>query len=141
MGAPVKLVELVDAFEWVSAAGPFENAAYVNRESGKIYWASDADELDEELPEDIEDGTLYIAVPHKYDLNLGNALALGFVEERLPSSYETVRGYFHKKGAYGRFKDLLERKGCLEAWYQYEAGAVEQALREWCEANGLQVGL
>ncbi|MDP1697692.1 MAG: UPF0158 family protein [Xanthomonadaceae bacterium] len=141
MSTRVKLVELVDAFEWVSTAGLYENAAYVDRESGNIYWASNANELDEELPEDIEDDTLYITVPHKYDLDLGNALVLGFVKAQLPGSYETVNGYFHQKGAYGRFKALLERNGCLEAWYQYEADAVEHALREWCEANGFQVDL
>jgi hypothetical protein len=27
----------------------------------------------------------------------------------------------------------------LEAWYDYEAQAVEQALRTWSEENGLQL--
>jgi len=139
--APVKLSELLDAFDWVSASGMFENQAYVNRESGKVYWSSSTDELGEELPEDIEDGTLYIAVPHKNEFDLGRSLVLRFVEEQLPDSYERVNGYFHKRGAYARFKDLLERHGRLEAWYQYEARAVEQALREWCEENGLQICL
>ena len=140
MSTPLKLAELMDAFDWVSATGPYGNEAYVNRGSGKIYWSSSTNELDEELPEDIEDGTLYIAVPHKNDLDLGRNLALRFVEEQLPASYEVANGYFHKKGAYGRFKDLLERVGRLEAWYQYEANAIEQALREWGEENGFLVG-
>ena len=140
MGTLVKLAELTDAFDWVSASGPFENEAYVTRASGKIYWSSRTNELDEELPEDIEDGTLYIAVPHKNDLALGRNLALRFVDENLPASYERACGYFHKKGAYARFKDLLERAGHLEAWYRYEADAVEKALREWGEENGFLVG-
>lgn len=141
MSTPVKLSELLDAFDWVSASGIFENQAYVNRESGKVYWSSSTSELEEELPEDIEDGTLYVTVPHKNEFDLGRSLALRFVEEQLPDSYELVHGYFRKQGAYSRFKNLLERQGRLEAWHQYEAGAVEQALREWSEENGLQVGL
>ncbi len=136
---PTKLTELVDAFEWVSAGELFENTAYVHRESGRIYLASSENEVDEELPEDIEDDTLYLAVPNKRELDLGNRLALRFAEKLSPGSYELVDGYFHKKGAYARFKDLLDRQGRLEEWYQYEAMAVEQALREWCEENGLQL--
>ena len=135
----VKLVDLLDAFEWVSAAGPFENEAHVNRQSGKIYWSSSTGDIDEELPDDIEDGTLYLAVPHKNDLDIGRRLALRFVEEQLPESYGLVDGYFHKKGAYSRFKSLLEQKGCLEAWYRYEEKTVEQALRDWCGENGLRL--
>ncbi|MBW8830009.1 MAG: hypothetical protein JF606_11340 [Burkholderiales bacterium] len=137
----MKLSELLDAFDWVSASGNFENQAYVSRESGRVYWSSSTHEVEEELPEDVEDRTLYVAVPHKNEFDLGRSLALRFVEEQLSGSYDLVNGYFHKKGAYARFKDLLERHGRLEAWYQYEGKAVEHALREWSEENGLQVDL
>ena len=96
-------------------------------------------ELEDQLPEDIEDGSIYIAVPHRNDLNLGKNLVLNFTDERLPDSYATVANFFRKRGAYGRFKDLLEHKGLLEAWYEYEAQAVEQALRVWSAENGLQL--
>lgn len=46
-----------------------------DRASGKIYWSSESEALDEELPEDIEDGTCYVAVPDKRDLDLGRELA------------------------------------------------------------------
>jgi hypothetical protein len=59
--------------------------------------------------------------------------------EKLPESCDTVATFFRHRGAYGRFKDLLERKGMLETWYEYEAQAVEQALRTWSEENGLQL--
>lgn len=41
--------------------------------------------------------------------------------------------------AYSRFKSLLEQRGQLQNWYQYEEAAVEEALREWCAANDLQL--
>jgi hypothetical protein len=117
MRTPVKLAELTDAFGWVSVSVPFENTAYINRQSGQIHWASSTNELEEELPEDIEDGTLYLAVPHKSEFDLGRQLALRFAAEHLPASYELVDGYFHRKGAYAQFKRLLERMGRLGAWH------------------------
>jgi hypothetical protein len=54
------------------------------------------------------------------------------VEQHLPGSYEVATGYFHKKGAYSRFKGLPEPKEQLDVWHRYEAIAVETALRKWC---------
>lgn len=139
MRAPVYLTELLDAFEWVSAAGPFENAAYVSREMGRIFWDTDAGDLEEELPDDVEEGTLYARVPHKHDLDLGQRLVFRFVEANIPDAYDQVRGYFSKRGAYARFKDFLERRGLLENWYSYQQRAYEVALREWAEAENLEV--
>jgi hypothetical protein len=139
MSTTVSFAELLHAFDWVSAVGPFENQAYVSRTTGKIYWASDADELGEELPEDIDDGGLYIAVPHKSDLELGRTLALRYVEEHMPDSYDMVRGFFGRSGAYSRFKRVLEGVGQLDAWHEYEVKAVEEALRGWSEENGFSL--
>lgn len=135
--APVAFADLLDAFEWVSAMAPMENSAYVSRATAKTYLASRVMALDDELPEDIDDGSLYVAVPHKIDLNLGMNLAISFTEDNLPDSYKDVCGIFRQRGAYGRFKDLLERKGCLDAWYAYEAKSTERALREWCVDNAV----
>jgi hypothetical protein len=135
----VYLSELLDAFEWVSAAGRFENAAYVSRETGRIFWDPAAAGLDEELPEDVDDGALYAGVPHKHDLDLGQALVFRFIEANAPEAYEQVRGYFSRRGAYARFKDLLERRGLLEAWSSYEQQAYEAALREWAESEDLEL--
>ena len=135
----VSYADLLTAFEWVSSSAPMLNSAFVSRKTGALHWASMLMELEDELPEDIEDGSIYIAVPHKNDLDLGKNLVLNFTDERLPESSATVATFFRKRGAYGRFKDLLERKGLLEAWYEYEAQAVEQALRTWSEENGLQL--
>ncbi|MCI0561830.1 MAG: hypothetical protein MN733_25365 [Nitrososphaera sp.] len=88
--------------------------------------------LEEKVPDNLETSDRYIAVPHKNDLNLGRNLALSFVEQELPDDYNTVAGFFRNRGAYRRFKDLLESSGVLEKWYMFEASAMETALREWC---------
>lgn len=96
-------------------------------------------ELEEDLPEDIEDGSIYVAVPHKYDLNLGNNLPLNFAEEQMEDSYDTVAKIFHHRGAYGKFKDLLDRKDKLQSWYDYEANAIERALFKWGADHQLSI--
>lgn len=139
MRANVYLSELLDAFEWVSAAEPLETAAYVSRQTGQIFWDTEAAGLDEELPEDVEDATLYAGVPHKHDLDLGQELVFRFIDSNAPDAYDQVRGYFSKRGAYARFKDLLERRKLLEAWFAYEQKARETALREWAESEDFEV--
>jgi len=78
-------------------------------------------------------------VPHKYDLDLGNALVFDFVDEFMPDDYGMVRNMFRRRGAYSRFKDFLERRDMLDAWYEYENARTEKALREWCEEVGIEL--
>ena len=135
----IKYADLLDAFDFVSFGAPFESHAFICADTGVIYCASDSFELDEEVPEDLETSDRYIAIPHKNDLNLGRDLALSFVDQALPDDYNTVVGFFRRKGAYSRFKKLLESRGVLDAWFAFEAHAVEAALRQWCEENDVQL--
>ncbi len=61
----------------------YTNQAYLDKETGKIYWHSDFGDNFEELPEDIDDAK-YIEIPHKNELELGKRLVLDFVYENLP---------------------------------------------------------
>jgi len=133
----VKYDELADAIEFVST-DYCENSAYVCTVTGSIFFVSS--ELEEEIPEDLETSDRYIAVPNKKDLDLGSRLALSFVAQELPDDYTAAAGFFRKRGAYGRFKDLLIARGAREKWYAYEASATEAALRLWCEENGIELG-
>jgi len=91
------------------------------------------------LPDDLEENENYISVPHKNELDLGRDLVFDFISANLPGEYERIRGIFSRKGAYARFKDLLESKDQLEAWYEFERKATEKAIREWCKENGVNL--
>jgi hypothetical protein len=125
----VSFSEIEDAFLFVSASPPFENSAYLNRETGEIYYESALGDSDE-LPDDLEDSDKYISIPHKNDFDLGRDLVFAFVSANLPDEYGKVRSFFSGRGAYARYKDLLESKGKLEAWYTFEKQSTETALRE-----------
>jgi hypothetical protein len=135
----IPLAELVDAYEWASAGGAYDSAAYIDRATGRTWLVTDMDDVGEEPPEDIDDESLYLPVPNQHELDLGRALALRFAQEHLPQRFEQVGDYFRKSGAFGRFKSLLDGAGQLDAWHAYEAKGVEDALRTWADANGIEV--
>ncbi|MEJ8849332.1 hypothetical protein [Variovorax rhizosphaerae] len=137
-GVTVNLDDLLDALLCTSMDVAGDEAAYVSRETGAVHLWSSAADFDP-LPEDIEDGSVYIAVPDKRELGLGQQLVFAFVDEHLGASAHIVHDFFRRRGAYGRFKDLLERKGLLQAWYDFEAAETEKALRAWGEENGLAI--
>lgn len=137
---PVSFKDLLDSFELASmgSSSHGEHQAYLCRESGRIYWHSDFSDLEQindELPEDIDDHEKYVQLPDKRELDLGKPLVLDFAREVLPQDFDEVRQMFRKRGAYARFKDLLTRRRLIEQWYDFERKATERALREWCEDN------
>jgi len=139
MSTRVQLTELVDAYEWASAGGAYDSAAYVERATGRIWLVTDMDDLGEEPPEDIDDESLYLPVPDKNELDLGRALALRFAEEHLAERYGEIRDFFRKPGAYARFKSVLDAADQLDAWHAYEARGIEDALRGWAALQGVEV--
>ena len=66
-------------------------------------------------------------------------LVMRFACRKVPHLENRIRAIFSRRGAYSRFKDLLSAEGVLEKWYAFEAEATERALKEWGEANGIQV--
>lgn len=135
----VKLDHLLDAFEFVSAGQPMEHEAYLCVETGVIHYHSELGDDEEPLPDDIEDSEKYIEIPHKNDLDLGKRLALRFGDEFLSDALDDVYDIFRHRGAYGRFKNLLEHRGMLQQWYEYEEKTRNKALREWCEESGIEL--
>ena len=135
----LKYSDLLDGFEFASFGNSFDSCAFISLDRGTIHLTSSELELEEETPEDLDDATRYLAIPHKNDLDLGRSLALSFVKEALPNDYDRVASYFRKQGAYARFKDLLEIRGIIDQWFEYERTATEAALRRWCEENDIKL--
>ena len=111
---------------------------YCLKETGEIFYISGMGDSDD-LPEDIEDSDEYIEIPHKNELDLGNRLVMDFVAEQCPELLEKVHAIFKRKGAYSRYKELLDSKDLLEKWYDYENQHTKEALRQWCADNGIEL--
>jgi len=134
----VKFSDIQDAFLFVSSAGYGMHSALLCQDTGKIYYRSEMGALDEIEDED-PDLEKCIEIPHKNDLDLGQNLVFEFVQMHLPDDYDRVRQIFRKPGAYGRFKELLDSKGLLEIWNDFESQREEQGLRQWCTDNEIEL--
>ena len=135
----VKWFDLELAFDFVGGGQGGVHQAYLCKRTGKLYWHSEDLEDEEELPDDIDDTDKYIPIPDKKELDLGKPLVMDFASQFLPDDLERVRDIFRHRGAYGRFKDLLAHRHAIDQWHKYEAEMEKKALREWCEANAIEV--
>jgi hypothetical protein len=135
----INFSELQDAFEYVGGGSPMENSAYLSLETGRFYFHSEFGDNEEELPENIDDSSAYIEIPHKNDLGLGRDLAINFAADLFPEILDEVYEIFKKSGAYARFKNLLDKHNYLEQWYAYEEKEKVNALQEWCSDNEIQI--
>ena len=134
----VSFGDIENAFFFVSMDQQFMYNAYLCKETGEIFYTSEIGDSDE-LPEDIDDTEKYIAIPHKNELDLGKALVIEFTSTYLPEELDRVYSIFRHKGAYSRYKDLLESKDALEDWYKFENERWKIALKEWCQENNIEI--
>lgn len=139
MKTTVRLAALEEALMWTSAPAEFDNRVFIDRLTGALHFHTDFDDQTEPLPADIDDETRYASVPGPHDLELGQPLALTFVETHAPQLAGEVRAGFRRKGGWRHFKTLLADAGQLEQWHAYELAAQRRALWEWAEENGFAV--
>jgi hypothetical protein len=133
-----KFDDIENAFLYVSMSPMFGNQAILSKDTGEIFYISEMGDSDD-LPDDIDESDNYIEIPQKNDLDLGKNLVFRFVSEHLPEEYDRVLQIFRKKGAYSRYKNLLDQKGLLDQWYEFENDAQSKALREWCIENNIDL--
>ena len=134
----MKFTDIQDAFFFVSSDSYGMHSAVLNKHTGRLYYRSEMGDLDELGDEDI-DWNASIDIPHKNDLDLGQELVFEFVADHLPDEYDRVHHIFRRRGAYGRFKGLLESKGLLQTWFDFENEREERALRQWCNENEITI--
>ena len=126
--------EIYDAFLFVSSEEYGMHSAILCKDTGRIYYRSELGGIDEIDEEDLDRDTC-IDIPHKNDLDLGQKLVSEFVERHLSDEYHIVQQIFRYRGAYARFKALLEQKGLLQSWFDFENHYQELELRQWCMDN------
>ena len=133
------LPDIQDAFQYVGSEMHGMNSAVLCKDTGRILCRSYSAGINEIADAEDLDWDQCVELPHKNDLGLGRDLVFEFVEEHLPDEYERVRQMFRRSGAYSRYKDLLERRGLLQKWYEMENSREEHALRDWCQESGVEL--
>lgn len=130
--------EIHSAFLFVSSDGYGMNRALLCLDNGEIFYHSENGGLDE-LNEDDFDCDHFIEIPHKNDLDLGQNLVFEFSEQHFPDDLDLVQRIFSRRGAYGRFKALIEERDLLQSWYDFENQRDEEALLEWARENKVEL--
>jgi hypothetical protein len=132
---------LEEALLAASADGGNGIVVWIAKADGRIHYQSPNGLVDEDpdLPEDIGDSGLYWQVPTSRDLDLGRGLVTRFVRDVIPGAAAEVAEIFRHRGAYTRYKSMLERRGLLQRWYDYENDATRDALLDWAEECGFLV--
>lgn len=130
----IKLSDIELAIEFVSM-DCFDNEAFIDTGTGLVLMS---DECDDELPNDVYENDKYVMIPCKRDLDLGKSIVLKFVKKELPEELDSVYSMFRSKGAYAKFKSLLDRLDYIEQWHTYENKAVKSAIIEWCNDNSIK---
>ena len=139
----ITYADLEAALGWSSSGGQGENEALIclahSSRPAQVYYRSAYGDEPEPLPDDIDDESLYLAVPHQNELNLGRDLIFRFVETQAPQIESQVKAAFRQRGAYSKFKSAVDRAGLLAQWFAFEAAETRTALTSWAEENGLVV--
>ena len=137
--AIVKLDDLEMAFEFVSSGEPMEYEAYLSLETGVIHYHSEYGEIEDPLPDDVDDEDKYVIIPQKRYFGLGKRLALSYTEQFLPKHLDNVLLMFKRSGAFPQFKQLLEAHDKTNHWRLFESEAMTLAIRQWCEDNEITI--
>ena len=136
----VKLELVVEAIEMADD----NSTAYYDLEKNALIWYMEdfgyqQEEDDEVIEEMIEEGwgTRFFRIPGKFDINEYHFMQ-DFIYDEIPAG--GVRDQFESairgRGAFRRFRNLAERLGIINEWYEYKEKAQKQLAIEWCEENG-----
>lgn len=132
--------DIETAFEYVGSAEVETRTAILCKDTGEIYFQSETAGIDEvEEAEENLNWDECLEIPHKNELNLGRDLVFEFIEKHLSHEYDRVQYIFRQRGAYSRYKDLLDRKKLLQKWYDFENTRQTQAIRNWCAENEIDL--
>ncbi len=151
MAAIVSLRDVIEEMEMSSD----EATSYINRKTGELFTVTDEMFSLAEDPDEAEDAPEwqkefmpkvrevaasedFIPLPSKFDIHewsimerFARSVADGDVRDELENA-------LHGRGAFGRFKDALHRRGIADAWYRYRDAALEEIAIDFLEAQGIE---
>jgi len=135
----VKLELVMEAIEMADD----NSTAFYDLEKQELIWHMEGfgyqmDEDDEEIEEMIEEGwrTRFFRLPTKFDINEYHFME-DFIYDEIPEG--GVRDQFENairgRGAFRRFRQLVERLGILDDWYKYKEKEQRKLAIEWCQEH------
>ena len=136
----VKLEIVMEAIEMADD----NSTAFYDLENQELIWYIEdvgyqMDEDDEDIEEIIEEGwqTRFFRLPTKFDINEYHFME-NFIYDEIPAGgvREQFESAIRGRGAFRRFRQLVERLDILDDWYKYKEKEQRKLAIEWCEENG-----
>lgn len=141
MDAPFDLAEI--ASELVATPDSFH--VFVHGPTGELLVLPDPDELGMEDDEDVAadwervEHPDWVEMPTKAELDTWRIRDRFARSQADPETAEALVRALRQRGAYGRFRDEVERRGLRDAWFAHEQAAFEQIVRDaLCVAGWLK---
>lgn len=130
--------ELIDKVVEAIEMADDSTEGFYNRETGEIAWLYEfMDSTEREKTVEMIDGWDFIRLPTKYDIHEYSIME-NFIDE-LPHDRiknELARA-IHGRGAFRRFKDIVNYYGIADKWYAYRNNAYRNIAIEWCRDNNV----
>ena len=150
MPLPVKLQDLIDALQLTVDS----NSYFLDRRTGEIemiteedWSAAESDELISTYPEWQRDSILKAreiqSTDHFVELPSEDEIDSYEIMEQFCREYpnrrlsEKLSAVIKGKGAFRRFRDMIDGLGIQDEWHSFEHQQFEDLAVEWLEANGI----
>jgi Uncharacterised protein family (UPF0158) len=128
--------------------------AYLNQRTGELVTVTDEDQRLVEAGEDPADlpewqretlpkvrealeSDYFLALPGKFEIHeyrIMERFSLGVEDVGVR---EALLQAIRERGAFRRFKGVIDERGVAEEWYAYRQQALEDIAVDWLEANGV----
>jgi len=145
----VKIDDIIDAVD-------FDNdmsGSFLNTKTDQVFMFTDeelhAAQRDEDLSDSaewyceavvrakhyLENPDDYLSLPEKYDFNEYRIIEKFIARVIVAKQSEMLFQSIHGKGAFRRFKAVLEKLGLTDEWYKYRGQKLREFVEFWCREN------
>ena len=130
----VKIREIMDGMEMVDD----QTTVYYDTKTGQLILDCDASYgLNEVSSEELANNKRYLQLPDRFEINeyhMVEAFIADQSEENANRLFRAIQG----RGAFRRFKDLIDELGLSEAWYEFRENCYRDRAVRWCLGNDLK---
>lgn len=152
MQKPVSLAKIVEALDFQMET----SSSYLDRDTGEIHLLGEEElaaaeegrdlseypewqrEIVEQARAVVEDTRQrYLALPDRSEIHEYRFLESFAHSYPDDSISEMLTDAIQGRGAFGRFKEAVNRLGIADEWYEYRHQRLLEVARDWCDAEGI----
>ena len=131
----VNLKEIAQELQTLSG----EDCFYYNKITGELEYFNREQENPNDLDiDEIDEDENVVALPSKYSIDDYGIMKDFMFAQKDKKIHDAIYDSIHQKGAFRKFRQVVEQYGILQKWYEFKDKEYEDIVKEWCEKNGLE---